>query len=240
MLLGYTPVYWFTTDLRLRGAYVYYHDSHAPDGTAMPLPDRDGRDVSAILRTTIDARHHNAGVERGPFAQIAVEAGVPALSSFQYLQVTSRASYALTMFGGHELELRAEGGFGVDLPFDQELTAGGASDQRGYEFQQFRGDVRATARAEYHRACSPRSTLLAFRRAFAFWDSTYLAFHFLDNDERTYLPSETGQHWFRNGVGGGIRLYVSSIVLPLLGFDVGYGLESHTPQLYFEVGLTDF
>jgi hypothetical protein len=29
-------------------------------------------------------------------------------------------------------------------------------------------------------------------------------------------------------------------VLPLLGLDVGYGIEGKSPELYFEVGLTDF
>ena len=237
-LLGYTPVYWFTTDVRLRGAYVYFRDSHDAAGNPLPRPETDGRDISSIVRGTIDARHHHFGLTKGPFAQLAVEAGVPLLSNFNYLQVTSRASYALNFLDSHELELRAEGGFGIGMPFDQELSAGGAGDQRGYEFQQFRGDVRATARLEYS-VPIVRVNVFAFR-ALAFWDSTYTAFHFTDGDQRDYLASQTGHSWFRNGVGGGIRLYVSSIVLPLLGFDVGYGLESHTPQFYFEVGLTDF
>jgi len=29
-------------------------------------------------------------------------------------------------------------------------------------------------------------------------------------------------------------------VLPLLGFDVGYGLEAHSTEVYFELGITDF
>jgi hypothetical protein len=29
-------------------------------------------------------------------------------------------------------------------------------------------------------------------------------------------------------------------VLPLLGLDVGYGIEGRRPEVYFEVGLTDF
>ena len=31
-----------------------------------------------------------------------------------------------------------------------------------------------------------------------------------------------------------------AIVLPLLGFDVAWGIESHAPEYYFELGLTDF
>ena len=44
----------------------------------------------------------------------------------------------------------------------------------------------------------------------------------------------------RNDVGVGLRIYVKAVVLPLLGLDFGYGLEGHSPELYFEVGLTDF
>jgi len=29
-------------------------------------------------------------------------------------------------------------------------------------------------------------------------------------------------------------------VLPLVGFDIAYGLEARSPEIYFELGLTDF
>ena len=44
----------------------------------------------------------------------------------------------------------------------------------------------------------------------------------------------------KNSVGGGIRLYVRQIVLPLLGLDLGYGLESGGVEVYFAIGITDF
>ena len=33
---------------------------------------------------------------------------------------------------------------------------------------------------------------------------------------------------------------MKSIVLPLLGLDFAYGLEARAPEVYFEVGITDF
>ena len=45
-------------------------------------------------------------------------------------------------------------------------------------------------------------------------------------------------HW-HNGVGGGMRLYLKSINIPLLGFDFGYGLESHETRFYIALGLSD-
>jgi len=44
---------------------------------------------------------------------------------------------------------------------------------------------------------------------------------------------------WRNGVGGGLRVYVKSIVLPLLGVDIGYGIEARDYHIYFAVGLTE-
>ena len=41
-------------------------------------------------------------------------------------------------------------------------------------------------------------------------------------------------------MGAGIRLYVRQVVLPLLGLDFGYGLESGGVEVYFAIGLTDF
>jgi hypothetical protein len=45
---------------------------------------------------------------------------------------------------------------------------------------------------------------------------------------------------WRNGVGAGLRVYIKAVVLPLLGLDVAYGIEARAPELYFQLGLTDF
>jgi hypothetical protein len=49
-----------------------------------------------------------------------------------------------------------------------------------------------------------------------------------------------GDSWIRSDVGAGLRVYLNNIVLPLLGLDYGYGIEGHSSEIYFEVGLTDF
>ena len=57
---------------------------------------------------------------------------------------------------------------------------------------------------------------------------------------RDDLPSQLGPGGVRNDVGVGLRIYVKAVVLPLLGLDLGHGIEGHSPEVYFEVGLTDF
>ena len=78
-------------------------------------------------------------------------------------------------------------------------------------------------------------------RGLAFWDSGYTTFMSTDNPERNYLPGSgtKGLAPFKNSVGVGTRLYLRQIVLPLLGLDVGYGLEARDVQVYLAIGLTD-
>lgn len=120
------------------------------------------------------------------------------------------------------------------------MTNGGVVDLRGYDVDQFRGDVRSTYRAEYSVPLF-HWRIFAFR-ALGFWDGAYDGFHFQDLDgTRNYLPSQRpGSHWWRTDVGAGLPVYVKNVVLPLLGLDVGYGIEGHSPEVYFEVGLTNF
>ena len=78
-------------------------------------------------------------------------------------------------------------------------------------------------------------------RALGFFDAGYIGYHWRDPSTRDYLATQgDGAHWFRSNVGGGVRIYVGNIVLPLLGLDLAYGLEGKRTELYFEVGLTDF
>ena len=82
------------------------------------------------------------------------------------------------------------------------------------------------------------------------WTGTYRVTH-PDGTFRDFLPEidrngavrapELGldlDHW-HNGIGAGMRLYLKSINIPLLGFDFGYGLQSHETRFYIALGLSD-
>jgi outer membrane protein insertion porin family len=239
-LVGWTFAWWLVADFRLRGAYVYYRDAHDPAGNPLPIPQSDGWDITAQTRVTLDARRHRYGVTWGPYLQLLAENSVPGLDTYGYGDVLFRAYYSWRLFGEHELELRTNLGAGYSLPLHEDLTLGGETDLRGYQYEQFRGDTRALIRAEYSVPLF-RWRWFSFR-ALGFLDSAYTGFHFTGSrSDRDYLaPEHAGQGWFRNDIGGGIRIYLNNIVLPLLGLDVGYGIEGKSPELYFEVGLTDF
>ncbi len=59
------------------------------------------------------------------------------------------------------------------------------------------------------------------------------------NGFRDYLPDTPSgvvrQSW-NNGVGVGIRMYLRGVVLPLIGFDVAYGIEPNTFRYYLAIG----
>jgi outer membrane protein insertion porin family len=239
-LVGWNFAWWMVGDLRLRSAYTTFRDPHTPSGEVATVPERDGWDTTVQARLTIDARHHDYGVTWGPYVQLWMESTVPGLDSYGYQDVLLRAYQSWRLRGDHQLELRAHLNAGRHLPLHEDLTLGGIYDIRGYPTDQFRGDRRLMGRAEYSVPIM-RWKIFAFR-ALGFFDAGYIGLESPRTSGRDYLPGagDRGSHWTRTDVGAGLRVYVKNVVLPLLGFDVAYGIESKLPALVFEVGLTDF
>lgn len=242
LLLGWRFAWWASADLRLRGAYVQFrnaHDGEDPD-VPLPLPQTDGWDVSAQARLTFDGRHSRFGVTWGPYLQLHVDTTIPGLDDYDYSIALLRAWYSWRLFEEHQFEVRTSFQVGRRLPFHEELVLGGAGDLRGYAVDRFRGDTRAFARAEYSVPLA-KWKFFAFR-AIGFWDSGYLGWNFeRPGGDRDYLPFQGNGHArLRNDVGIGLRVYVKAIVLPLLGLDIAYGIEGERPEVYFELGITDF
>lgn len=239
-LLGWLFRWWLTADLRVRGAYLTFRDTHAPDGTPLPAPQTDGWDISGQAHVTVDRRFNDFGVTRGLYAQLTLDTTIPGLDDYGYSEALLRVYHSWRFLEQHQLELRGNFAIGRTLPFHEEVTLGGPTDLRGYPLDQFRGDRRVILRAEYS---VPIARWRFFKfRALGFWDGGYIGFHSpRRGGDRDYLPSQLpGTGVIRNNVGAGFRVYVRAIVLPLVGFDVGYGLESRAPELYFQAGITDF
>jgi hypothetical protein len=210
---------------------------------AAPLPGTEGWDVSTEVIVQLDRRANWYGIRTGNRYRLSYERAVPDLGSdFSYSYLTGsafRGGRGL-IFGADNLTFDAMLGFGKDMPFQQEYTTGGV-DLRGYSNRQFRGDFTAQTSLEYS---VPMFTIMSLSfRALVFYDSAYTGFFDrepTDDAFRNYLPEKDNAlgPW-KNGVGGGVRIYFRSIVVPLLGFDVGYGLEAGDYQTYFAVGLTE-
>lgn len=247
-------------DVRLRAAYVFYGKpillSGADPGDVTPgamsadeilPPGAEGWDVSSQLILKYDRRANWYGISSGDKYQVSYEQALPQLNSdFDYSSMGVSFVRARRYWERHNLVIQGGASYGKDLPFQQEFTSGGTS-LRGYKGAQFRGDTRISFNAEYsvHLFSMPFPLLERLAvRGLVFADSRYTTFlnSETNGSGRNYLPrSDSDKRFapFKNAVGLGTRFFARSIVLPLLGLDVGYGLESGALEVFFAIGLTD-
>jgi outer membrane protein assembly factor BamA len=255
--IGVTIFRSLSLDARLRGAYVYYGkptlkdgagiDEVSPGETAPLPPGSEGFDVSSEITLKYDRRANWYGISSGDKYEISYEQALPALGSeFDYSKASISYVRARRYFERHNLVIKGGVARGDNLPFQHEFTAGGTA-LRGYKGAQFRGDLNLAFNAEYsvHLFSMPFPLLERLAvRGLVFADSRYTTFQKRNNNsDRNYLPGTHDDRSryapFKNAVGLGTRFFARSIVLPLLGLDVGYGLESGAVEVYFAIGLTD-
>jgi outer membrane protein insertion porin family len=141
---------------------------------------------------------------------------------------------------------------GHNLPLSWDAASGGPN-LRGYLYPQFRGDTQIAAKAEYHFPLF--SVGSADFRGLAFYDLGAVWFRELpegcdltvvgttcmrpDGDQRTFRYVTKGFDRERNvhtSAGAGLRFFLRSVAVPLVGVDVGYGIESHHLQYLIVVG----
>jgi outer membrane protein assembly factor BamA len=256
---GFRLIRGVTIDTRFRGAKVRYDSPSLVEGatledvngagstsTTVLKPGIEGWDVSNEWDLTVDRRANWYGLSTGYRVQLQFERDIDALSDFHYYETQLFLYRAYKVMDRHNLVLKGEVQAGHHLPFQQEYTMGGSS-MRGWLNNQFRGDFHVGATAEYSVPLFTISDLSV--RGLGFWDSGYMTFLSCgdcapgdsSNSERNYLPNSAarGLAPFKNTVGVGTRLFLRSIVIPLLGLDVGYGLEARDIQVYLAIGLTD-
>jgi len=228
------------------------------DPNNVPAPGAEGADISTEFTMSIDRRANYYGISTGYKYAVSFETSTPSLGSdFRYHYEGISLYRADRILERHNLVFKGFIGHGFHLPFQQEYLTGGTS-MRGWKNNQFRGDFKANATLEYS---VPFFTIHGFSvRGLAFWDSAYTTFLTTSNPDRNYLPFSRRdgacgcngaqadldrtkfQEYmapFKNSVGIGTRFYLRQIVLPLLGLDLGYGLEAHDFQVYLAIGLTD-
>ncbi|MBN1205871.1 MAG: BamA/TamA family outer membrane protein [Myxococcaceae bacterium] len=228
-------------------------DAQAP-GTDAPVtepafePGAAQRDTSLRLFVGVDTRQNLHAVMEGLNIEGSLEFSDPGVwSNFRYKRFGLLYRHGLRFFEEHNLVLRGEAVAGLDLPFHQELVVGGNS-LRGFLYRQFRGDTRLSFTAEYH---FPLFTVksLSFRGV-GFSDTGLMMWRTLPEDKllrdvngrvvRGYLEEAEGGldgATLAQGLGVGLRLYLRSIVLPLVGVDVAYGVNSGEFRFYLVAGV---
>jgi outer membrane protein assembly factor BamA len=175
-------------------------------------------------------------------------------SDLSYWKASVGFERGVKVFRSHNFIYSAYAATGHNLPFWNELTAGG-NNLRGYLFQQYRGDSQLGGKAEYHFPLFSISS--ADFRALVFYDVSAVWFRDLPPfdpltdpapgyrirntpDARTFLPS-TQQGFspgrdIHNDVGAGFRFFLRSIAIPLVGFDAGYGIEARHWRFMVVIG----
>jgi outer membrane protein assembly factor BamA len=170
----------------------------------------------------------------------------------------------IRLFRSHNFIYSVGGYAGHDAPLFQENTAGG-SNLRGYLFQQFRGDTQLAGKAEYHFPLFSIGSLdfrgLGFYDFSAIWyrqpvpttqlppvpnDPVYGYAQRNTPDQRTFMypyPNGTPNGFgfsfdqsIHNDVGVGLRFFLRSVAVPLVGIDAGYGIEARSWRYLIIVG----
>jgi outer membrane protein assembly factor BamA len=254
----------FSFDARLRGAWVDTRDARLvgeatsadvvrPEDVAAaaecdeatglaPEPGMTGWDISTEYTIQLDRKANWYGIQTGTKLKLSYETALPSLGSdfdYWYLQGGFWWGERGYLLDRDNLSFSFGMDYGDDLPFQQEFTSGGVN-LRGYQNREFRGDFKVRAGAEYS---VPLFTVASLSfRALTFYDTAYTEFRDVEDSDgfRRYLPDPQKAFGpWKNGIGAGIRVYFRSVVIPLLGWDVGYGLEGGDFRTYFAIGLTE-
>jgi outer membrane protein assembly factor BamA len=221
----------FATLFQLSADHVDVGEARAG---AMPLPTvnlRSGLDSNVRAELRYDSRLSEEGFYRGVITRLWVEFADDRVGSdFDYTR-------EMMIFGGWygfgPVHLSHRGQVGVEyatgphgIPFTKEFTLGG-SDLRGYVKREFRGDTTASLQNE------------AIFPLFQVWDLQVRGDVFYDAGLIYFSDRPFEREDFRQGIGGGLRVYFKKLAIPVVGVDIGYGLEENAVGYYFTFGLPE-
>ena len=209
---------------------------------------------------SFDFRAREFAVMTGEALSGALDYASPTFGSdFTYWRAGASWEQGIKFFRSHNFIYSAGATAGHNLPFWSENTAGGPN-LRGYLNQQFRGDTQLWGKAEYHFPLFSIGSLDF--RALGFYDVAAIWFRDVPTepvitdpnnpnltytqrgtpDQRTFPMTpgtNTGFSWgqsVHNDVGAGLRFFLRSVAVPLIGFDAGYGLEARSWQFILVIG----
>ncbi|MDB4980675.1 MAG: outer membrane protein family [Myxococcales bacterium] len=242
------------TQFAWRFEQINDNGSTDPIGMTMPPHATNGGFVgTGRASLTFDFRAREFAVMHGAALYLGLDSSSPTFGSdFNYWRAGASWEHGIRFFRQHNLVYYVGANTGHNLPFWAENTAGGPN-LRGYLTQQFRGDTGAFGKLEYHFPLFSISSLdfraLVFYDAAAIWyreDPTggmaATAGYFpgrMTNDGRVFPASAHqgfGTDSLHHDIGGGLRFFLRSVAVPLVGFDAGYNLEAHNWRFILIIG----
>jgi outer membrane protein insertion porin family len=225
-----------------------------------PLAARSARRGNATMNLTFDFRARQRALMYGNALGFTLEYAGPRWGSdtnLWYWKASASYEHGIRFFKSHNLILRAGGVAGENLPLWSENSAGGTN-LRGYLYRQFQGDTHLRSQVEYH---FPLFSIGALDlRGLCFFDAAAIWFRKLpevvqnpaDPAASTYLEREDGRQFLppqflRQGfipnqdihtsAGVGIRFYLNSVAVPLVGVDVGNGIGTRDVRVILMLGV---
>ena len=217
-----------------------------------PAASKGGHVAYGRAGVAFDWRAREQAIMTGPALGGNFDVGSPDLGGdYTFWRTSAFWEQGFRVFRRHNFIYSAGGTMAHNLPIWLDPASGGTN-LRGYLVSQFRGDSQLNAKVEYHFPLFSVGSLDF--RALVFYDASAVWFRALppldpttgyytrpDGDMRTYnsLLIHQGLDLNRDihtDVGAGLRFFLRSVAVPLVGFDVGYGLESNKPRFILIVG----
>jgi outer membrane protein assembly factor BamA len=241
--------------------FSYFNDGSDVPATGNPTVQATQGGTSGFGHAglSFDFRAREFSVMTGQALFGGFDYGAPGFGSdFTFWRMGAGWEQGIKFFRSHNLIYSFGGAFSHNVPFWNENTAGG-NNLRGYIGQQFRGDTQLGGKLEYHFPLFSISSLDF--RALAFYDVQAVWFRDMPNgidvtdpttggtyrqrdtpDQRTLPltpyrePTGFGRDAIHNDVGVGLRFFLRSVAVPLVGVDFGYGIEAAHWQFIIVVG----
>jgi hypothetical protein len=169
-----------------------------------------------------------------------------------YWKASTSYEHGIRFFRRHNLIVRAGGTAGDNLPLWVENSAGGTN-LRGYLYRQFQGDTHVRTQVEYHFPLFPLWGLDV--RGLLFDDAAAIWFRKLPSiapttdayqprsDGRQFLPPAYLHQGFvlqedlHSSAGAGVRFYLRTVAMPLVGVDVGNALGTKDVRIILVLGV---
>jgi outer membrane protein assembly factor BamA len=221
----------------------------------LPGATASGRRGAATASLTFDFRARQHAVMYGNTLGFSLEVGGTRWGSQDkqdYWKASASYEHGFRFFRRHNLIVRAGGTAGEKLPLWAENSAGGTN-LRGYLYRQFQGDTHLRTQVEYH---FPLFSLwgvdvrgLVFNDAAAIWfrklpsEIDNATAYQLRSDGRQYLPPAYLHQGFvlqedlHSSAGAGVRFYLRTVAMPLVGLDVGNALGTKDVRMILVLGV---
>jgi outer membrane protein assembly factor BamA len=245
-----TAVGFFADTYDLRRSKVHPQMSHVPVVLPAPAEDLTRAGVSASL--TFDFRTRDHAIMYGNALSFGLDYGAPRFGSddkVEYWKGSVSYDHGIRFFRRHNLQLRLAAYAGKNLPFWSESSTSG-NNLRGFVYRQFAGDTHLRSQVEYHFPLFSVGPIdlrgLFFNDGAAIWyrnlppqvgDS-----YETRRDGRQFLPPSLLVPGFdpardtHASFGAGLRFYLRTVSVPLVGIDVGHGLGTGAVRMVIVVG----